>query len=107
MPTDTGLTLALILTAAGATAAAALVTGLVQLLKTVWPGTISGVWQLRSAFVIAALIVGAAYVSAIQAGSLTVSLESVFAIVLAWFAVARLAKSIFDDATAAPGSLRA
>lgn len=107
MPTDPTLTLALLLTAAGALAGATLVTGLVQLVKTIWPGHLAGVWQLRWAFVFSAVLIGAAYASQVQTGALTVSLESLFAAVIAWYAVARLAKSIFDDATAAPGSLRA
>lgn len=106
MPTDPTLTLALLLTAAGALAGATLVTGLVQLLATIWPD-LAGVWKLRAAFAFAALLTIAAYVSGVQSGALTVSLESLFAAGLAWYSIARLAKSIYDDATAAPGSLRA
>jgi hypothetical protein len=109
MPTDipSTLTLAILLTAAGALAGATLVTGLVQLLKTIWPGDVPGVWQLRAAFALAAVLVILAYVSGVQTGAITVSPESLFGAVLAWYATARLAKSIYDDATAAPGSLRA
>ncbi len=107
MPTDpSNLTLALLLTAAGAIAGAALVTGLVQLLKTIWPGELAGVWQIRAAFLIAALLTVAAYASGVQSGSITISFESLFAGLLAWYAIARLSKSIYDDAVAAPGSLR-
>lgn len=109
MPTDVpaNLTLALLLTAAGVTIAAGLVAGIVQLIKSIWPGDIAGIWQLRTAFVVAAVLTGLAYASGVQSGAITISIESLFAAGLAWYGIARGAKAIFDDLTAAPGSLRA
>ena len=110
MPTDlpANINLALFLTAAGATAGAALVTGVVQLLKSVWPGDgLSGIGQLRLAFILAAVLTLAAYASGVQAGQITVSLPTVFTLFLAWYAIARLSKTIYDDATRQPGSLAA
>lgn len=109
MPTDIpgNLTLALLLTAAGVTIAAGLVAGIVQLIKAVWPGDVPGVWQLRTAFIVAAILTGLAYASGVQSGAITISIESLFAVALAWYGIARGAKAIFDDLTAAPGSLRA
>jgi hypothetical protein len=110
VPTDlpSNLNLALLLTAAGATAGAALVTGVVQLLKSVWPGQgLSGKGQLRLAFFLAAVLTLMAYASGVQGGQITVSLPTVFALFLAWYAIARLSKTIYDDATHQPGSLAA
>ncbi len=107
MPTNAeGLTLALILTAGGSVAAAALVTGLVQLLKAALPIMVSRAWEFRAALVASGVLVITATVSQVQAGALQLTLESGFAAVLAWYAIARLAKAFYDDATGAEGSLR-
>ena len=107
MPTDVpSLTLALILTAGGAVAAAALVTGLVQVVKAALPIVVSRAWEYRAALVLSALLVVVAMYSQIQAGALQLTLESGFAGILAWYGIARLAKAIYDDASGAPGSLR-
>ena len=86
MSNDQGLTLALLLTAGGAVAGAAFVTGLVQLLKNIMP--LPG-GPLRWAFGFAAVLVVAAYASGVQSGAITVSLESLFALLLAWYALVR------------------
>lgn len=108
MPTDpTILTLALILTAGGAVVAAGLVTGLVQILKTLIPSIVSGAEQ-RVAFLLSAVIVSVAVASGVQEGVLTLSIASAFGAFLAWYGIARIALGIHDDVTGArPTSLRA
>lgn len=106
MPTDSTLTLTLILTAAGAVLGAGLVTGFVQILKTVFADLVTGREQ-RFAFFGSALLVIAAFASGVQDGSLTVTGASLFAALLAWYGIARIALGIHDDVTGArPTSLR-
>lgn len=104
MPTDgQTLTLALALTAGGAVAFAALITGVVEIFK----GRIPGVrgHEQGTALVLAAIVVVAAMASAVQAATLTLGFETVFAGFLAWYGIARLAMGIHDDITSRPGSL--
>jgi hypothetical protein len=104
MPTDTtGLSLALALTAGGAVVFAGLTTGIIEILKNIAASIINGHEQLL-AFVLSAVWVILAYVSAIQAGALTLDLESGFVGFLAWYGIARIAMGIHDDVsrTAAP-----
>lgn len=105
MPDDPTLTLALVLTAAGATASAALVSGLVQLLKQIAP--LSGREKL-AAFVLSAALVILAMAAGIQAGTLTLSIATGFGGFLAWYGIARLSMAVYDDVsgTDTPGSLR-
>jgi len=103
VPENTDLTLALVLTAGGATAAAALVTGVVQLLKQL--GNFLDGKERLTAFILSGVLVVVAVASAVQDGSLTLSIGSVFAAVLAWYGIARLAMAVFADATKEANSL--
>lgn len=103
MPENTDLTLALVLTAGGATAAAALVSGVVQLLKQL--GNILDGKERIAAFVLSGLLVVVAVASAVQNGTLTLDIASIFAAVLAWYGIARLSMAVFADATKEPNSL--
>ena len=104
MPTDTGsLTLALALTAGGAVAFAALITGVVEILKGRVPGVRGN--EQTAALILAAVVVLLAMVSAIQSAVLTLGIESGFAAFLAWYGITRLAMGIHDDITRSPNSL--
>jgi len=105
MPSDeTTLTLAIILTAGGAVAASALVTGLVQLFKQL--GTLLDGRERLVAFVLSALLVIVAFAAGVQDTSLTISVQSVFAAFLAWYGVARLSMANYADVTKEANSLR-
>lgn len=105
MPTDeNALTLALILTAAGATVAAGFVTGIVELFKQVLGNALDGKERLAAFFVSAVLVV-VAEVAGVQDGTITLSIATVFAGVLAWYGIARLAIAHYADATKETGSL--
>lgn len=106
MPTDAdSLTLALVLTAAGATVAAALVTGLVQLFKTLAPALSSGKERF-AAFILSALLVIVAVASGVQEGAITLSIASLFSAFIAWYGIARLSMAVFADASGEPNGLR-
>lgn len=97
------LTLAVVLTAGGAVAASAFITGFVQILKKL-PGLGSffdNGKESLAAFVLSALLVATAFASTVTDKSATAA----FAAVLAWYGIARLSMGIYDDATAKPGSL--
>lgn len=100
---DEGLTLAVVLTAAGATVAGALITGVVQIVKVLlgsaWPGAAA---SRTLAFVLSLVIVAWAYVGT----SVTVDAETAFGAVVAWYGIARLAMAVYDDVAAKPGGLR-
>ena len=98
MPTDTTLTLALILTAGGAVAAGALVTGLVQILKSL--GTFLDGRERLTAFFLSALLVVLAVVSGMSDGTLTLNIATAFGAFLAWFGIARLSMATYDDLAA-------
>ena len=96
MPTETPLSLALVLTAGGAVGVAGLITGLIQLIKSL-PGVGPAI-QNRSlepllAFAFSAAIVILAFVNI---GIYT--LETGFAAFVAWYGIARIAMSVYDDA---------
>lgn len=106
MPTDVNsFTLALVLTAAGATAAAALVSGLVQLFKTLLPGLSDGKERV-AAFILSALLVVVAVASGVQDGTITINIAALFAAFLAWYGIARLSMAVFADASGEPNGLR-
>ena len=106
MPTDTDtITLALVLTAAGATVAAALVTGLVQLFKTVMPG-LSGGKERLAAFFLSAVLVILSVASGVQDKTITINIASVFAAFVAWYGIARLSMAVYADAAGETNSLR-
>lgn len=96
MPTATGLTLALVLTAGGATAAALLITGFIALLKNVvgiGPRIDDGN-EPSVAFVLSAVLVIVAYLSV---GLFTP--ETGFAAFLAWFGIAQISMGSHDTAS--------
>jgi len=87
------LTFAIVLTAAGATASAALITGLIAILKQL---VFIGPWinadrEPTVAFVLAAALVGVAVVSV---GVFTPA--ALFAAFLAWFGIAQIAMGVHD-----------
>lgn len=97
------LSLAVVLTAGGAVAASALITGFVQILKKL-PGIgnfLDAGRESLAAFLLSAALVTTAFVAT------TVEKNAVtgFGAVLAWYGIARLSMGIYDDATSKPGSL--
>jgi hypothetical protein len=95
---DLNITLADVLTPAGFVAAAALVTGLVEIAKRLFRH-LSGN-EATAAAILAALLVCSAYYDAH-----VFTLQTGFVAVIAWYGITRLAMGIHDDATAAPNSL--
>ena len=105
MNTDlTTLTLALLLTTGGALAAATFLTGFVAVLGRLFPGI--GGKEPRVVAASALVLVILLAVAALQAGAMVVGVPLILAIVSAWYAVTRLAMSIYDDLTNNPRSLR-
>lgn len=104
MENDASLTLALVLTAAGATASAALVSGLVQMIKQV--GLVGH--ERLMAFILSAAIVIIAEASGLADGTLTLSIPNLFGAFLAWYGIARISMAVYDDISGneKPGSLR-
>jgi len=92
------LNLADILTIPGAAAAAAVVTTVIQLVKTALPAIDAG-WEKAAALVLSAALVGIALV---DGGVYT--LPVLFTGFLAWLGIAKLATGIYDEATQQPGS---
>jgi len=87
------LTFAVVLTAAGATASAALITGLIAILKQL---VVIGPWiqadrEPTIAFVLSAVLVTVAVVSV---GAFTPA--ALFAAFLAWFGIAQIAMGVHD-----------
>lgn len=106
MPTDTStVTLALVLTAAGATVAAALITGLVQLFKQLLPG-LSGGKERLTAFILSALLVIVAVAAGVQDNTITINIASIFAAFVAWYGIARLSMAVYADASGEANGLR-
>lgn len=104
MPQDADtITLALILTAAGATAAAGLVSGIVEMLKGLTKG-LAGHERLV-AFVLSGALVIVAVAAGVQDGSITLSIPSIFAAFLAWYGIARLSMAVYADVAQEPNSL--
>lgn len=103
MSEDQGLTLAIILTTGGAVAAAALITGVIQLVKTLfganWPGATA---SRLLAFLLSAVLVVWAYVGI----PVVLTAATAFAGLLAFYGIARLAMAVYDDAAGTPGGLR-
>jgi hypothetical protein len=97
------LTLAALLTTAGATTMAAIVTGIVTVLGRLF--VIDGS-EARLAAVVTFAFVLLLAVQAVLSGAMVVGVPLVLAFVLGWYAVTRLAMSIHDDITGKPASLR-
>ena len=101
MPTEVNaLTLAAVLTAAGAVGAATLITGIISQLKRLpgWGAILDRGNEPTAVLALSALLVVAAYVSTLG----TVSAEGVFAAVVAWYGIAELAMAIHDRASRPP-----
>lgn len=97
------LTLAAILTTAGALTLATIVTGLVAVLSRLF--VIDG-HEAQLAAVIVALFVVLFAVQAVTSGAMAVDVTLVLSMLLGWYAVTRLAMSIHDDAAGKAASLR-
>lgn len=95
MPDLTAFTLADVLTIVGASAAAALITSIVQLLKTVLPIIAARGWEQALALVLAAVLVIAATA---EAGPLTP--DAILVAVLAWVWIGKGATQVYDKAAA-------
>lgn len=93
MPDLTAFSLADVLTIVGASAAAALITSIVQLLKTVLPIIAARGWEQAMALILAAVLVIAATV---DAGPLTP--DAVLVAVLAWVWIGKGATQVYDKA---------
>ena len=92
------LTLAVVLTAAGATASAALITGLIAILKQL---VVIGPWirtdrEPTLAFILSAVLVTVAVLSV---GTFTPT--ALFAAFLAWFGIAQIAMGVHDTVKSA------
>ena len=106
MPIDMDtVTLSLVLTAAGATVGAALITGLIGILKKL--GGV-GAWidagrEPTVSFVLSALLVIVAYSSTLSqfGGVEALSVQGVFAAFLAWYGIAQIAMGVHDTVTTA------
>jgi hypothetical protein len=99
------LTLAALLTTAGSTIAAGIITGLVSVL-TGLVAAIKG-HEAQAAAVLAAVLVLLLAVQAVQTAAMAVGVPLLLAVVLGWYAITRLAMSIYDDVTSKPASLTA
>lgn len=95
--------LAIVLTAAGATVGAGLITGIVEVLKRLGPiGTLVSRGPATVAFILGALLVAAAYasVTTIGGGTEPVTVEGVVAAVIACFGIAAISTKAYDVASA-------
>lgn len=102
------LTLAIILTAGGATAAAALVKGLISMFKylpAVGPAITTHALEPVLAFILSAVLVVVSAASALAADPTVASWEFYFGAFLAWYGIARLSMAIHDDLAQNPNSL--
>lgn len=97
------LTLAALLTTAGATTLAAVITGLVAVIGRLF--TIAG-HEAKVAAFLAFVFVLLLAVQAVLSGAMVLGVPLVLSMALGWYAVTRLAMSIHDDAAAKPSSLR-
>jgi EamA domain-containing membrane protein RarD len=98
------LTLAALLTTAGSTAAAALITGLVSVLSGLVPWVDDG-HEVQTAAVIAGVLVLLLAVQAVASGAMTVDVSLLLAVVFGWYAITRLSMAINDDVSREPRSL--
>lgn len=97
------LTLAALLTTAGATSLAAVITGIVAVLGRLF--TIAGS-EAKVAAVLALGFVLLLAVQAVTSGAMVVGVPLVLACVIGWYSVTRLSMAIHDDLAAKPRSLR-
>lgn len=96
------LTLVLVLTAAGATVSAALISGLIEMLKHLGSiGTaIDAGNEPTVAFILSAVLVVIAYVGTLVG---PVTIAGVFAAFLAWYGIAQIAMGVHDTAAQLSG----
>lgn len=94
------ITLADVLTLGGAAASAALVTGLVQVIKKVLPIVEVREWEQALALTASLVLVVLAFVD--QA---TYTLNAGFLAFVAWLMIAKLSMGIYDEVTRQPGSV--
>lgn len=99
------LTLAALLTTAGAGVMAGIVTGLVAIFTRLAPPLAGN--EARAVAAISAFFVGLLATQAVLTGAMAVGIPLVLAVVIAWYGVTRIAMSLYDDVTGQPGSLRA
>lgn len=97
------LTLAALLTTAGALGLATIVTGLVAVLGRLF--TLDG-HEIQAAAVLTAVFVMLLGVQSVVNDLVKVDVSFLLTLILAWYAVTRLAMSIHDDAASNPNSLR-
>jgi hypothetical protein len=100
MPIDPGVALASIFTAAGAPIWGGIIQGLIQVLKGIpqFKPLVDGREKLIC-FILAGLLVVAAFASAMSATPPAMSLDvvGIVAAILCWFTVGRIAMALFDD----------
>jgi hypothetical protein len=94
------MVLADVLTVAGVAASAAVVTGVIQLLKSVLPAIDNGREKLAALLLSAVLVV----LAVVDSGAF--GLPALFTAFLAWLSIAKLATGIYDEVTGQPGSFR-
>jgi hypothetical protein len=99
----TTLTLAALLTTAGAGVLAVIVTGLVSVIGRLF--VITGNEARLVAF-LAAVFTGLLATQAVISGEMPLGVPLILAVVIGWYGVTRLSMSLYDDATSQPGSLR-
>ena len=97
------LTLAALLTTAGALGLATIVTGLTAVLGRLF--TIEG-HEVQVAAILTFVFVLLLTVQTLVSGTMVLGIPLVLAAVLAWYSVTRLAMSIHDDAANKPRSFR-
>ena len=97
------LTLAALLTTTGASVLAAVVTGLVKVLGSLF--TITGN-EARVAAFLSFVFVLLLTVQAVLTETMVVGVPLILAAIFGWYGVTRLSMSIYDDITAQPNSLR-
>ena len=99
------ITLADVLTLAGAAIAAPMVTGLVEVLKRSLPRLVTGHEQAMALGASLLLVIAASLDRHQLAGVTTPS--DVFVSFAAWLIIAKAATGVYDEIVAAPGSFRA
>lgn len=99
VPLDSGLQLRDVLTITGAVAAAAIITGTIQVLKSVIKVIAVNHWEQALALGLSALLVILAF-----ADQATFTLPAGFEAFLAWLAIAKGATSIYDELAQKPGA---
>jgi hypothetical protein len=94
------ITLADVLTLGGAAASSALVTGFVQVAKTVLTIIATRGWEQALALTTSLVIVVVAFVD-----QNTYTLNAAFLAFVAWLMIAKLSMGIYDEVTRKPGSV--